>query len=207
MLRNSNDNINSRKGIHKIIRERRSITVFKDKPVEEAAVLLILDAGRWAPSSNNSQPWEFVIVHEKARKNAIADLYIEAYNKRAKKVDENTRKKIVEIMPYLEDELKVPPYLIIVCANPEKSKSYLIDTSATIENMLLMACELGLGTNWIDLTSTDFAEEFNLKKLKEYLFIPEKVIPIAIIPLGFPEETPPPPARRRIRDLIHKDFW
>jgi len=207
MLRNSNDNINSRKGIHKIIRERRSITVFKDKPVEEAAVLLILDAGRWAPSSNNSQPWEFVIVHEKARKNAIADLYIEAYNKRAKKVDEGTRKKIVEIMPYLEDELKVPPYLIIVCANPEKSKSYLIDTSATIENMLLMACELGLGTNWIDLTSTDFAEEFNLKKLKEYLFIPEKVIPIAIIPLGFPEETPPPPARRRIRDLIHKDFW
>jgi len=207
MLRNSNDNINSRKGIHKIIRERRSITVFKDKPVEEAAVLLILDAGRWAPSSNNSQPWEFVIVSEKARKNAIADLYIEAYNKRAKKVDENTRKKIVEIMPYLEDELKVPPYLIIVCANPEKSKSYLIDTSATIENMLLMACELGLGTNWIDLTSTDFAEEFNLKKLKEYLFIPEKVIPIAIIPLGFPEETPPPPARRRIRDLIHKDFW
>ena len=207
MLRNSNDNINSRKGIHKIIRERRSITVFKDKPVEEAAVLLILDAGRWAPSSNNSQPWEFVIVSEKARKNAIADLYIEAYNKRAKKVDEGTRKKIVEIMPYLEDELKVPPYLIIVCANPEKSKSYLIDTSATIENMLLMACELGLGTNWIDLTSTDFAEEFNLKKLKEYLFIPEKVIPIAIIPLGFPEETPPPPARRRIRDLIHKDFW
>jgi len=175
--------------------------------VEEAAVLLILDAGRWAPSSNNSQPWEFVIVHEKARKNAITELYIEAYNKRAKKVEENTRKKIVEIMPYLEDELKVPPYLIIVCANPEKSKSYLIDTSATIENMLLMACELGLGTNWIDLTSTDFAEEFNLKKLKEYLFIPEKVIPIAIIPLGFPEETPPPPARRRIRDLIHKDFW
>ncbi|NCQ53640.1 MAG: hypothetical protein GW803_06230, partial [Caldiserica bacterium] len=79
MLRNSNDNINSRKGIHKIIRERRSITVFKDKPVEEAAVLLILDAGRWAPSSNNSQPWEFVIISEKARKNAIADLYIEAY--------------------------------------------------------------------------------------------------------------------------------
>ena len=207
MLRNSNDNINSRKGIHKIIRERRSITVFKDKPVEEAAVLLILDAGRWAPSSNNSQPWEFVIVHEKARKNAITELYIEAYNKRAKKVDEGTRKKIVEIMPYLEDELKVPPFLIIVCANSEKSKSYLIDTSASIENMLLMACELGLGTNWIDLTTTDFAEEFNLKKLKEYLFIPEKVIPIAIIPLGFPEETPPPPARRRIRDLIHKDFW
>lgn len=207
MLRNSNDNINSRKGIHKIIRERRSITVFKDKPVEEEAVLLILDAGRWAPSSNNSQPWEFVVVSEKARKNAIADLYVEAYNKRAKKVDEGTRKKIVEIMPYLEDELKVPPYLIIVCANPEKSKSYLIDTSATIENMLLMACELGLGTNWIDLTSTDFAEEFNLKKLKEYLVIPEKVIPVAIIPLGFPEETPPPPARRRIRDLIHKDFW
>jgi nitroreductase len=207
MLRNSNDNVNSRKGIHKIIRERRSITVFKNKPVEEEAVLLILDAGRWAPSSNNSQPWEFVIVHEKARKDAITELYVEGYKKRGDKANEETKKKIYDILPYLENELKVPPYLIIVCANPEKSKSYLVDTSAAIENMLLMACELGLGANWIDLTSTDFAEEFNLKKLKEYLFIPEKVIPVAIIPLGFPEETPPPPPRRRIRDIIHKDFW
>ncbi len=207
MLRNLSDNIKSRKNVHKIIIERRSITVFKNKPVEEAAVLLILDAARWAPSSNNSQPWEFVIVAEKTRKDAIADLYVEGYRKRLEKVNEQTKKKINDILPYLENELKVPPYLIVVCASPEKSKSYLVDTSAAIENMLLMACELGLGTNWIDLTSTDFAEEFDLRKLKEYLFIPEKIIPVAIIPLGFPEETPLPPARRRIRDLIHKDFW
>ncbi len=193
--------------IHNIIRDRRAITVFKDKPVEEEAVLQVLDAGRWAPSSNNSQPWEFIVVSERARKNAIADLYVEGYRNRAKKVDEKTGEEIVKILPYLENELKAPPYLIIVCANPEKSKSYLIDTSAAIENMLLSAWELGLGTNWIDLTSTDFANEFNLKKLKEYLLIPDEIIPIAIIPLGFPEETPQPPARRRIRDLIHKDFW
>jgi nitroreductase len=207
MLRNLSDNIKSRKNVHKIIIERRSITVFKNKPVEEAAVLLILDAARWAPSSNNSQPWEFVIVAEKARKTAIADLYVEGYRKRSEKVNEQTKKKIDGILPYLANELKVPPFLIVVCANPEKSKSYLVDTSAAIENMLLMACELGLGTNWIDLTSTDFAEEFDLRKLREYLFIPEKIIPVAIIPLGFPEETPLPPARRRIKDLIHKDFW
>lgn len=207
MLRNLKDRVRQIKSIHSIIRERRSITVFKDKPVEEEAVLLVLDAGRWAPSSSNSQPWEFVIVHEKARKGAIAELYLDGYKKRAEKANEEVKKKIYDILPYLEAELRVPPFLIVVCANPEKSKSYLIDTAAAIENMLLAACELGLGTNWIDLTSTDFAQEFKIDKLREYLFIPEKIVPVAIIPLGFPAETPPPPARRRIRELIHKDFW
>lgn len=208
MLRNLRDNrAIFKKRAHDIIKGRRSITVFKAKPVEEEAVLLVLDAGRWAPSSNNSQPWEFVVVAEKARKDAIANLYVEAYKLRANKVNEQTKKKIVEILPYLEREIKIPPFLIVICADPRKSKSYLIDTAAAIENMLIVAWDLGLGTNWIDLTSTDFANEFDVKKLKEYLFIPETITPIAIIPLGFPEEIPPPPARRRIRDLIHKDFW
>jgi len=206
-LRNLSDRLSQVKNIHNIIRERRSIIVFKDKPVEEEAVLLILDSARWAPSSNNSQPWEFVIVHEKARKDAIAELYVEGFKKRAEKANEQIKKKIYDILSHLEEELRIPPFLIVVCANPEKSKSYLVDTAAAIENMLLAACELGLGTNWIDLTSTDFAEEFDLRKLKEYLFIPDKIVPVAIIPLGFPEEIPPPPARRRIRELIHKDFW
>lgn len=207
MWRNSKDREIQKKSIHSVIRDRRSVTIFKDKDVEEEAVLLILDSARWAPSSNNSQPWEFVIVHEKARKDAIAELYVEGYKKRAEKSDEQIKKRIQEILPFLEKEIKVPPFLIVVCADPEKSKSYIIDTAAAIENMLLTAHELGLGTNWIDLTSTDFAKEFDLNKLKEYLFIPEKIVPVAIIPLGFPEEIPSPPSRRRLREMIHKGFW
>jgi nitroreductase len=194
--------------VQSVIRDRRSITIFKDKPVEEDAILSILDAARWAPSSNNSQPWEFVVVAEKRRKYAIAQLYVEGYKRRAEKTDnDKIRGRIYEILPYLEKELKVPPYLIVVCADPRKSKSYLIDTSAAIENMLIAAWALGLGTNWIDLTLTDFAKEFDTKTLKEYLFIPEEIVPMAIIPMGFPEQVPPPPQRWRIKNIIHKDFW
>ena len=208
MWRKLKDKVVNPNKVHQVIRERRSITIFKNKPVEEDAILAILDAARWAPSSNNSQPWEFVVVAEKRRKDAIADLYVEAYKKRADvSKDDKIRGKIYEILPYLEKELKVPPYLIVVCADPRKSKSYLIDTAAAVENMLLAAWELGLGTNWIDLTSTDFAKQFDVKKLKEYLFIPDEIVPVAIVPVGFPKQIPPPPPRWRIKDVLHKGFW
>ena len=83
MWRKSKDKVVNPNKMHQVIRGRRSITIFKNKPVEEDAILAILDAARWAPSSNNSQPWEFVVVAEKRRKDAIADLYVEAYKKKS----------------------------------------------------------------------------------------------------------------------------
>ena len=143
----------------------------------------LIEAARWAPSAGNIQPWEFVIVRKPAVKKKLAQAALnEAFVEEA-------------------------PAVIVVCADEKRASMgygirgrtlYCIqDTAAATQNILLTAYSLGLGSCWIGA--------FNEDEAKEALNAPEGVRPVAIIPVGYPNETPPQRGRRFINQIVHHE--
>ncbi|MHA1799702.1 MAG: nitroreductase family protein [Candidatus Helarchaeota archaeon] len=170
-----------------IIKTRRTIRKYKNKKVEEDKINKLIEAARWAPSSANLQPIEFIIIN-----------------------DDKIKEKITKITGH--KRYKFAPIVIVVCINFERyraiTKYYdlknqlgLIDASLAIQNLMLMAHAEGLGTAWGDI--------FDKNAIKTLLALPEKNIePFILIPVGYPEgEVPMPPTRRQLKELIHWNSW
>ncbi len=206
-------------GVIKLIRTRRSVRHFKKDFVRPEAIKVILDAGRWAPSSNNSQPWEFVVVSEEEEKVPMAELYVRAYRKEAEDLlfredaeklfsdPFKVKKRILNMLDMLRHQLLDPPYIIVVCVDPRKSRSYLLESGAAIQNILLAAWDLNLGSCCIELTTTLLSEYFEMDNLKSLLGIPEEIEVIALIPIGKIEKMPYKPKREILKDFHHTEFW
>ncbi|MHA3964248.1 MAG: nitroreductase family protein [Candidatus Thorarchaeota archaeon SMTZ1-45] len=144
----------------KAIRERRSIRKYKSDNVKEDELETILQAGRWAPSASNKQPWHFIIIH-----------------------NEDMRKKLADIHDYGRF-MKESPVVIVVLGDPEKHPRYhLADPHQAVQNMLLAAYSLGLATCWMGVRDTDLEPQF-----REALGIPEKLRVICSISLGYGDQ-------------------
>ncbi|MEM2386238.1 MAG: nitroreductase family protein [Candidatus Bathyarchaeia archaeon] len=167
--------------VFEAIKGRRSIRAFLETDVPYEMVEKLIEAARWAPSAGNIQPWEFIIVR-----------------------NPETKRRLVEAalgQSFIEEA----PVVIVVCADEERSaRGYGIrgrtlyciqDTAAAIQNIHLAAHALGLGTCWVGA----FREE-DARKILE---IPEGVRPVAIIPVGYPAESPFPRSRRPLKQIIH----
>ena len=167
------------------IKGRRSIRLFKSQDVPAESVEKLIDAARWAPSAGNIQPWDFIIVRKPEIKRELAEAALG--------------------QTFIEEA----PVVIVVCANENRSSQgygvrgktlYCIqDTAAAIQNIHLTAYSLGLGTCWIGA----FREE----KARETLKIPHGIRPVAIIPVGYPAESPSPRSRRPISQIVHYETF
>ena len=167
------------------IRGRRSIRAFKSNDVPPEIVEELIDAARWAPSAGNIQPWEFIVVRRSEIKGRLAEAALN------------------------ETLIEKAPVVIVVCADENRSfEGYRVrgktlyciqDTAASIQNILLAAYSLGLGTCWIGA----FREE----EVKEILKIPLGVRPVAIIPVGYPTESPLPRRKRNINQILHYETF
>ncbi len=163
------------------IRGRRSVRRYVSKLVERELIEKVVDAGRWAPSSGNTQPVEVVVVTDPEKRRIMAD--VSGYAK------------------YLKDA----PVALVVCVNLSRARSRYgelgvsyfapMDASAAIQNMMLAAHALGLGTCWDSI--------FDKMKVKELINLPENLEPFAIIALGYPAENPNPPPRRPLNEILH----
>jgi nitroreductase len=144
--------------------KRKSIRNYADTFVEREKIMKIMEAVRWSPSAQNSQPWEFLIIDDQERKKDTVD-----------HCGLNTNRSI----------LNSAPVLIIGLANSKSSVKmhgidyYLIDFAIAMEHLILAAAALDLGTCWMAW--------YNEKKLKKFLNIPEKMRIVAISPLGYPK--------------------
>jgi nitroreductase len=167
------------------IKGRRSIRAFKSQNVTAEIIKKLIDAARWAPSAGNIQPWEFVIVQKPEIKRALAEAALG--------------------QTFIEEA----PIVIVVCANENRSSQgygirgktlYCIqDTAAAIQNIHLVAYALGLGTCWVGA----FREE----EAREILKIPQGIRPVAIIPVGYSAESPSPPSRRPMNQIVHYETF
>ena len=112
------------------IRTRRSIRRFKKEPVPPELIEKMLEAARWAPSSVNSQPWEFIVVTEAA-----------------------LRRKIADLAEYGKHIAQAPACIAVFC---QDTKYYLEDGSAATQNILVAAAALGVQSCWVAGDKKDY---------------------------------------------------
>ncbi len=161
--------------------ERRSIRKYTDKEVSEELIEKILRAGMAAPSAGNQQPWHFIVIDDR-------DVLIEI-----PKFHPNSRM------------LMEASRAIVVCGDLklQKYEGYWIqDCSAAMENMLLMVQELGLGAVWLGV----YPVEERVKGVVKLLNLPENIMPLSIISIGYPDEKRDPVDRYN-PSRIHRNRW
>ena len=203
----------------KVIQDRRSIRNYTEETVSDQDLDKILEAGRQAPSGENAQPWRFIIVKdEKTRKQMAA---IAGGGSGRRFTAEYVTKKMQERFATLKDEekrkavfekltsgkvsmfLEEAPVNIVVCGRKDVW-DLPYDTSAAIENMLLMVTALGLGACWVIAPCIDIRDE---ERIKDLLGLPEGVKAISIIAVGHPARSHKPRPRIAINELVFSENW
>ena len=161
-----------------LLKSRRSVRKYKSTPVEQEKIDKCLEAARWAPSASNKQPWEFLLVK-----------------------DEELRTKLAMIHPYAKFVAQ-SPVVFIPLTNPEiHPKYHQSDTALTILHFMIEAHSLGLGTCWAGVINTDIEP-----KIRELLNIPEHLRVLALVALGYADETPTS-SRKSLENLVHYDTY
>lgn len=141
------------------ILSRRSIRKYEKKEIPEKTINQILKTGQNAPSAANKQPFHFIILKDKEIKKKISTTFSRF--------------------------IKDVPIVIVGCANEKAlltGKWAVIDTAIAMQNMVIAAWTLGVGSCWIG--------SFSEKKVKQLLKIPDKWKVVALITLGYPAEQP-----------------
>ncbi|MCC6443458.1 MAG: nitroreductase family protein [Armatimonadetes bacterium] len=116
-----------------MLKTRRSVRAYRDKPVAKEILEDIIDCARLAPSANNGQPWEFVVV-----------------------TDPETRRQIADLTAWGKFIATAPACIVVFC---KASHFYVEDGAATTENILLAARAHGLGSCWVAGDKTDYGDK------------------------------------------------
>jgi len=144
---------------------RRSIRSYAPNPVSLETLKELVQAGMFAPSAADEQPWYFVII-----------------------TDRETLDRIPTIHPYASMMAEVSG-AILVCGSPDLARHgemWIQDCSAATENILLAAHAKGLGSVWVGV----YPREERMAPLRLLLGIPSHVNPFALLPIGVPAEQP-----------------
>ncbi len=165
-----------------VIKKRRSIRSYLDKPIEEKKLANVLEAARLSPSAVNLQPCDLIVVREKT-----------------------AREKLLKAYP--RNWLANAPIIIVVCASPDEAwrrsdgeEFWKIDAAIAMQSIVLAATAEGLGTCWIGA--------FDEKKAVDALGVPANVRVVAMTPLGYPaEQKGPVTDRKAIEQIVHYDRW
>ncbi len=162
---------------------RRSIRKYAKKEVSEEIINKLLECAMQAPSAANEQPWEFIVIRDK-----------------------DALKKAAKISPWTKMVANAGA-AIIVCADKKKEhvliKNYSIqDCCAATQNILLASHALGLGAVWCAI----YPDEGREKNAHELFAIPAHVVPLCIISIGYPDESPKIEKRFK-KERIHNEKW
>jgi nitroreductase len=165
-----------------LLKGRRSIRRYRPDPVPDEMVEQLLEAGRWAPSASNRQPWAFIVVR-----------------------DETVRREIARHAAYYFirwPHVGEAPLLIVLCGDARNRvyRQFLHeDVGLAGSHIMLQAKALGLGTCWIG--GLDREAIAGILKVPDYLEI------VGLLTVGFPAEEPDPPERKPLAEIVHYDVY
>jgi nitroreductase len=164
-----------------LAKKRYSVRSYQDKPVEEAMLLKILEAGILAPSACNNQPLAIIVVRK-----------------------DETRKAL--LAAYERPWLALAPIVLALCCETSQTwrrsdgKNFGdVDVAIAMDHITLAAAEAGLGTCWIG--------NFKDAEARAVLKLPGNVEPVVLTPLGYPASQPPVKKRKRLQDIVHWDHY
>lgn len=196
-----------------MMRHRRSSRTgfLEDSEVSEDQLTLLLEAARAAPSGGNAQPWEFIVIRDKAMRTQIADLY--KHQLRDKLELERTIRGTTSVSGV---GWRNAPVLILVLGDPRTSLCFPLRTAedkadshfftglanATLQIMLMAEC-MGLSTQYV----SDAASPYFSLMLKHLLGIPQELRVYHIIPVGYTEVAATPKSRRPLDTMVHYERY
>lgn len=198
------------------IQTRRSVRKYLDRPVEREVVREILDAANLAPTATNRQPWEFIVAH-RSYFDRMEGTLAEAFHERVAGAGEEKMRSAIQELSLPEDDardrlkrlgtfyrtLGGAPVLVGVLIPKEQdswvAKNNICDASAAIENLLLAAWGMGLGTCWM---TGPLKGRYDA--IASFLGVPPDRELLAIIPLGYPSHKPARPPKK---DVAAKTRW
>lgn len=160
---------------------RRSVRKYIKKEISKEDLDKILKAAMFAPSARNLRPWHFIVVD-----------------------DRSILEKMAGVHPYAKMLLEAP-CAVVVCADEsiqENAGYWAQDCSAALQNILLAAHSLGIGSVWLGV----HPREDRTKGISELFGLPEKIKPLGIVSLGYPAEKPEQP-NRFDPSRIHLNMW
>jgi nitroreductase len=171
--------------IPEAILKRKSIRSFAPKGLADEDIETLIQSAIRAPSAGNMQPWAFVAIRDRDVKEALVEA------------------------AHGQSFIATAPLVIVVCADPARTAPRygergttlycLQDTAAAVENIILTATHNGLGTCWIGAFDEGMAAAA--------LGIPMGIKPVAILPIGYPNQDPPSRPRRPVSEVLHRDKW
>ena len=204
-----------------LVKTRRSIRRFKPDPIPDGYVEKLLEAGRWAMSGGNGQPWEFIVVRKQETKDKIAELFAGVQEKYWD--IEKTRVPELRHVPYSEPPKGTPgfkdaPILIVVCGDPRTLQVSVLaapylsseggptavfskNIANATQNIHLAATALGLGSQWF---SVNYPWEGHVKAL---LDVPDELRILCMVAVGYPAYKPPPGYRRELDEIVHYEKY
>jgi nitroreductase len=199
------------------MRERRSIRTFKADPVPRGIVLRLIEAAITAPSASNKQPWKFLIVEGRDVIDDVAGIVRRAVDEVALSVPKESQDAFRAYGDYFTRFEKAPLVIVPIykpmtilsnLVGPDlptarrqaisemEKDSGLAGTAMALQNMLLVAHEMGLGAS--GMTGPLLAHE----ELRARLDVPSAWKILALVPVGYPDEIPLPPGRKSVEKVI-----
>jgi nitroreductase len=164
-----------------LINKRYSVRAYKSDPIDDTKLHAVLEAARMAPTADNRQPFQLIVVHTVGREAELQRIYRREWFTQA-------------------------PIIICACGVPRLSwvrrdqRRYLdVDVAIVMDHLILAATNLGLGTCWI--------AAFNSAAAREVLGLPEEVEPLIFTPLGYPADQPGSKERKPLTELIRYEGW
>lgn len=164
------------------IKTRRSVRRFTPESVADELIDKLLGAAMLAPSAGNQQPWQFVVVRDRQKLDAVPDYH-----------------------PYCK-MIHQASVAILVCGDPEGKKwpdFWVQDCSAAVQNLLLAARAEGLGTVWTGV----YPAEDRMAGCRITFDVPEHIIPFALIPIGWPDGLAFREMDRFKPELVHRESF
>ena len=169
------------------IKTRRSIRKYKTTPIDDSTLEQVLEAAQWAPSWANTQCWRFLVVRDTGIRTQLAETL--SSNNPA------------------TDAILNAPLVIVACAQKKRSGHYhgepstdkgdgwlMFDTGLAMQNLVLAAHALGLGTVHVGA--------FDAKKAEGILGMPEGYCVVEMTPLGYPDQEARTPPRKELSEIV-----
>ena len=169
-----------------MLRNRRSIRKFKNRPVEKEKADLLIETLLRSPSSRSLNPWEFVLVD-----------------------DPELLKELSQCKPHGAAFLANAPFAIVVSADPEQCDVWIEDCSIASILVQMTAQSLGMGSCWIQVRLRKHADGRDAEaRVREILRLPDHLNVLSIIGIGYPDEQPKPHSKESLKTIkIHRNAY
>jgi len=204
-----------RDGLHEVIQGRRDVRRFRPDPVPDEILLRVLGAAHAAPSVGHSQPWRFLVVRDPAIRDSAAVLTDRERLRQAEQLEPDAARRLLDLQ--LEG-VREAPLGVVVCCDRRAAAAGVLgratfpdadlwSCAAAIQNLWLAARAEGLGLGWVTL--------FRPEDLAALLGLPDGVVTLGWLCLGWPDERPPAPGLERagwsrrmpLSDVVLTDRW